>query len=431
MFDILNQYPGGGPRTPGYWKNWNRVTGGGQADNADRNGGWENGFWLLEDVLDPNVGGGIWWDDILDDGGDPDPPYTSPINNAAVAVDILDQREIGDPDVVGDGVKHSSDAAYTLAMHLLAAQLNFGAGAETCQAALDAALAAEELLDKYDFNGTGDYLLSKYKDRTRNDGTGVWDKADYALALELATQLDLYNNGELCDGETAPPPVDSPDDPPTVSITSPANGDVLGALGNVPNPISITADASDDNSVTQVEFQVINSDNVPEVIFVDTDDSDGWSAINDGWDSTGVADGDYTITATATDTIGQTGSDSIGVTVDNVPDVDPPVLGTLYVYDLDATAAPGKRGKWDATVTITIYSDAGSMVDFAVVSGTWSDGTIDSCETDGSGQCPITLSNINTRNTDSVTFTVDDVSAIDYVYDPGLNNETTISIASP
>ena len=53
-FLVDNTYPGGDPRSPGYWKNWNRVTGGGQAANADRNGGWQNGYWLLEDVLDPS-----------------------------------------------------------------------------------------------------------------------------------------------------------------------------------------------------------------------------------------------------------------------------------------------------------------------------------------------------------------------------------------
>ncbi len=47
------------------------------------------------------------------------------------------------------------------------------------------------------------------------------------------------------------------------------------------------------------------------------------------------------------------------------------------------------------------------------------------------------ISSIN-KNTASVTFTVDDVSHIDYVYGPGLKNDpdgdsdgTTISIAKP
>ena len=50
-FQVINEFPGGSPRTPGYWKNWNRCTGGGQATNADRNGGREKGYTLLEDIL--------------------------------------------------------------------------------------------------------------------------------------------------------------------------------------------------------------------------------------------------------------------------------------------------------------------------------------------------------------------------------------------
>ncbi|NIM51414.1 MAG: hypothetical protein GTO22_19555 [Gemmatimonadales bacterium] len=171
-FVVDNRAPGGGPRTPGYWKNWNRCTGGGQAANADRNGGWQEGFWLLEDVLDPSISGGVTWDNILGDG------FVFSITDCGDAVNVLDQRDID------TGRKRANDAAYTLAMHLLAAQLNFGAGACTTQEVLDAALAAETLLDELDFDGTGSYL------RPRD--------ADYGYALELADYLDRYNNGEFC-----------------------------------------------------------------------------------------------------------------------------------------------------------------------------------------------------------------------------------------
>ena len=55
---------------------------------------------------------------------------------------------------------------------------------ETCQAALDAAVAAENLLVSLDFDGSGSFLRPK--------------DADYQYALELAAILDAYNNGELC-----------------------------------------------------------------------------------------------------------------------------------------------------------------------------------------------------------------------------------------
>jgi hypothetical protein len=179
VFQVDNRFPGGAPRTPGYWKNWNTCTGGNQqytatANSEDIDGdgeveGWErvaSGWALLDDILnDP----GITWGDFT-------------ILTCEEGVSILDQRDIS------SGKKMASDAAYTLAMHLLAAQLNFAAGAESCQQALDAAVAAENLLVSIGFDGTGKYLRPK--------------NAEYQQALELAAKLDAYNNGELCmDGD--------------------------------------------------------------------------------------------------------------------------------------------------------------------------------------------------------------------------------------
>jgi hypothetical protein len=179
-FEVDNTQPGGDPRTPGYWKNWNRCTTGGQAANADRNGGWQEGFWLLEDVLNPAIGGGIVWDDILTD------TKLVAIDSCEEAVEILDQRVVNVNGMVGDGKKIANDAARTLAMHLLAAQLNFGAGACTTSEVLAKALEAETLLDKINFDGTKStaYLTSK--------------SADYSKAIGLAGYLDQYNNGAFC-----------------------------------------------------------------------------------------------------------------------------------------------------------------------------------------------------------------------------------------
>ncbi len=76
-------------------------------------------------MLNPSIGGGIVWDDILSDS------FLVNITSCEQAVEILDQRVVAINGKVGDGKKLASDAARTLAMHLLAAQLNFGAGACT------------------------------------------------------------------------------------------------------------------------------------------------------------------------------------------------------------------------------------------------------------------------------------------------------------
>ena len=182
-FQVINHFPGGEPRTPGYWKNWNRCTGGGQAANADRNGGRAKGYTLLEDILnDP----GITWDDILGDS------FVVPITSCEQAVEILDQRVVNVNGKVGDGKKIASDGARTLAMHLLAAQLNQGNGACINNDIKDVMLWSEKLLDKYNFDGKKStaYLTSK--------------SADYALALKYAAYLDAYNNS-ACDFSTLPP----------------------------------------------------------------------------------------------------------------------------------------------------------------------------------------------------------------------------------
>jgi serine protease len=96
------------------------------------------------------------------------------------------------------------------------------------------------------------------------------------------------------------------DNPPTVSITSPAEGTTVAGT------VTIEADASDDVGVTQVEFFADATS-----IAIDSNGSDGWSTT---WNSSLVSDGNHSITAEATDTIGQKDSDSISVTVDNVND---------------------------------------------------------------------------------------------------------------
>jgi hypothetical protein len=166
-FQIDNQFPGGDPRTIGFWKNWNTCTGGNQAATAAANGGPSSGWYILDDLL--NSPGFTIGDLVLGAADCED------------AVSILNKRDINNEK------KKASDAAYGLAAQLLAAQLNLSAGAETCQAVVDAVNASQALLDDLDFDGTGDYLKGgKNAAARRNE------------ANALAAILDEYNNGNLC-----------------------------------------------------------------------------------------------------------------------------------------------------------------------------------------------------------------------------------------
>jgi hypothetical protein len=199
------------------------------------------------------------------------------------------------------------------------------------------------------------------------------------------------------------PNLGSGDNPPSVALTDPADGAIVAG-----NDVLTAATASDDNGVTEVEFFVDGNS-----IGVDTN-----APYSVSWDSTSVADGAHNISATATDSSNQTSSDSVMVTVDNVPDP------TTHAGDLDASTTIGRGGKWNATVTILVHDSAENPVAGATVNGSWSNGASGSgsCVTDGSGQCSVTNNNIN-RNSGSATLTVDGITHGSLLYNAGNNHD--------
>ena len=93
------------------------------------------------------------------------------------------------------------------------------------------------------------------------------------------------------------------DTPPEVTLTSPATG------ATVQGVVTFSADATDDHGVFRVVFAVDGT-----AFETDSNGTNGWTG---SWSSTAVADGPHTISATATDTAGQTDTSSITVTVAN------------------------------------------------------------------------------------------------------------------
>jgi subtilisin len=88
---------------------------------------------------------------------------------------------------------------------------------------------------------------------------------------------------------------------PVVTITSPLPG------ASVSGVVPIQATASDDVGVTHVAFEVNGAP-----LSDDTDGSDGWSAT---WDTAGLWEGRYDITAVAFDTAGQSSRSTVTVQV--------------------------------------------------------------------------------------------------------------------
>lgn len=130
-----------------------------------------------------------------------------------------------------------------------------------------------------------------------SDGSG---RMDYWI---VDRQVDNSSNASENDGKVLEIRVPSSNLPPTISITQPVEGASVSSI------VTIKATASAPQGVTQVLFK-----DGATVIGTDTNGADGWTI---PWDTTAVAQGSHTITATATDTIGQMGSDSNNVTVDN------------------------------------------------------------------------------------------------------------------
>lgn len=183
-YNIENRYPGGAPRTPGYWKNWNRCTGGKQAETADK----------LNNYLGPVNGAGVF---LLDD-------LLPQMLGSYLTIDTCQEGVyiLGGQDLSGKNM--SSDGAYVMSRALLAARLNQDAGA--CMPSVSQTwaykgqnltfeqilTAADNLLTRIGFKGTGSYLDPKVK------GSLLTTRTD---ALYLYGIIDGYNNAQFCTGD--------------------------------------------------------------------------------------------------------------------------------------------------------------------------------------------------------------------------------------
>ena len=190
--------------------------------------------------------------------------------------------------------------------------------------------------------------------------------------------------------------------PPTANIESPTGGVTISGV----QAIQVTATDVEDNASALTV--AITAAGIPQGA---TYIAPYWQA---NWDSTTIADGNHLISVEVSDSDGNTASDSITVAVDNSPDA------SVHVGELSGSGTTGgPGGKWNATVTVTVH-DSGHAAggNGVVVQGTWSAGASGSasCTIEPSGQCDVSKTNIN-RNSATVTFTVNDLTGNDYLYE--------------
>ena len=205
---------------------------------------------------------------------------------------------------------------------------------------------------------TPDDVRAALQSTAEDKGTPGWDNT-YGWGIVDAAAALAYASGPI-------------DNPPSVSITNPSDG------ATVSGTLDITAEASDDVGVVQVDFYYGTT-------LIGSDTTSPYSV---SWDSRTVADGSYTLTAKVTDSVPHQTSDSISVLVDNVN--EPPIANA----GIDRSAFIGNTINFDAS--------GSSDPDGTIVSYDWNFG--DSYT--GTG---VTTSHIYTvAGTYTVTLTVTD-----------------------
>src|SRR5207249_11021794 len=185
----------------------------------------------------------------------------------------------------------------------------------------------------------GFYCADGLKTSTSPQGSCVYnDPGTYYLWTPVTDNQGLMDAAKTCvtvlPGSSSPPPPPPPPPPdttpPAVSITAPANG------ATVSGSVTVTASASDNVGVTAVTISVDGT-----TLCVDNPASYSCS-----WDTTTTTNASHTISATATDAAGNTGTAPVvSVTVSNVPpDTTPPTI---------SITAPATPATVSGTVSVT------------------------------------------------------------------------------
>lgn len=184
---------------------------------------------------------------------------------------------------------------------------------------------------------------------------------------ETATDLgdpgrDRYYGYGLVNAEAAVQALPPADNPPTIVIVRPQDGSTVWGT------VTLQASADDDYGVVSVDWLV---DGVP---------------VNAPWNTVGYPNGTYTITAIATDTIGQsTVSSPISVTVQNE------VTNSIHIGSLTGIGVRINAKKWRVKLTVIVVDNTGTPIPNARVLGVFTKGDEEDFDvmTDSSGRATV------------------------------------------
>ena len=169
----------------------------------------------------------------------------------------------------------------------------------------------------------------------------------YSSADNTDPDGDSDGTGMVITKDAPPPPENGQ---PTVVISAPSDGQVF-VDGTA---IELTATASDPEE-GDLAAAIVWRVNGVEV-------ASGAST------SHNFADGSHTVEASAADSEGASGSDSVSITVG-----EPPSETTVHVASLVDDSTVGSR-RWTAIATVTVHDAAGAPVSNVTVDASWSNG---------------------------------------------------------
>jgi hypothetical protein len=180
----------------------------------------------------------------------------------------------------------------------------------------------------------------------------TWNTASVSNGSHAITAVLEDSAGNAANASAAVTVNNADTTPPTVSITSPANG------ATVSGTTAVKATASDSAGVASVAFSVDGT----------VKSTATTAPYSYSWVTTDVANGSHTVTATAKDTGGNTASSSVTVTVSNASSGSGTSTPTI------AITSPGNEAVVSGTVAISAAvtdSDPVTSVAFVVDRVTW------------------------------------------------------------
>lgn len=258
-------------------------------------------------------------------------------------------------------------------------------------AGVAALVVAAGITDGNGLNGIADEIRARLNSTAEDIGLST-SRQDSGLVNAENAALGTNNGNNLGGGSGEPA-----NNPPTVSITSPADSSTFDSGATI--LFEGTASDTEDGDLT--------------ASLVWTSDIDGQIGTGGSF-STALSDGNHTITASVTDSGGATGSDSNSITVG-----DPPADATsVSVSVVTYATGGGKNQDKHLLITVALVDDLGNVVSGASMSiDLFRDGSPSGSGTGATGTDGSVTFSLKNAKSGTYTTTVTDVTATGLSWD--------------